>query len=36
LNTGLANGERYDYTDAALPAAAKKKMAGAQESALVQ
>jgi DUF1365 family protein len=36
FNTGLANGERYDYTDPALPVAATGKMAGAQESALVQ
>jgi uncharacterized protein len=36
FNTGLANGGRCDYTDAALPAAAKKKMMGAQKSALVQ
>jgi uncharacterized protein len=36
LNTGLANGERHAYTDAASPGAAKRKMTGAQQSALVQ
>jgi len=36
FNTGLANGERYDYTDAASPGAANRKRTGAQESALVQ
>jgi DUF1365 family protein len=35
FTTGLANDERYDYTEGALPAATKK-IAGAQESALVQ
>jgi uncharacterized protein len=36
FNTGLANGERHAYTDAASPGAANRKSTGAQKNVLVQ